>query len=394
MSLQGSAIVCLLSLFALLPAWAEERAAVEPGHGVGRFVSKAAAGGSLRVAFLGGSITQNAKGHVQMVPDWLRAKWPQAQFEFINAGLASTCSLAGVFRVAQDVLAQGPVDLLVVEFAVNDDQDAGHDRRTSIRAYEGILRQYFAANPTGDAICVHFVNPKILAKHQQGEEATSVAAHKAVARHYRLPSVDVGLALAQEIAAGRMTWERDYHETHPNETGYRFASQLITSVIDGSAPAAELTPASLPEPLDPACFAEVSRIDPQRLSWLGGWKFAPVSPELLPKGAIRADYTKSRALRSDEAGNYLYHVFSGSTLAAFVLAGPDAGCLEVSIDGGEWREVELYHPYSKGLNYPRAVLLADGLSGQYHSVALRTAEARHPESLGSTATILWFAAAQ
>lgn len=378
-----------LCLLLALPSFSEEPPAVETGRGVGRFLAKAERGEKLRVAFLGGSITQNANGHVKRVPEWLRSQWPEAEFEVVNAGLASTCSVTGAFRFHRDVLAKGPVDLLVVEFAVNDDQDARHDRSTAIRGLEGIVRQYFTANPEGDAISVQFVNPTILAMHQAGEEATSVAAHKAVARHYGIASVDVGLALAREIAAGRMTWEKDYHETHPNEAGYRFASDLIVKAVAESQRVSP-APVALPEPLDPFCYDGAVLVDPQALSWLGGWRFGPVSKALLPAGSIRGDYTKYRALRSDSAGDYLYHTFAGSALTAFVLAGPDAGALEVSIDGGEWRPVELYHDYSKGLNYPRTAILADGLSGTYHTAAIRTAESRHPDSQGSAATLLWF----
>lgn len=362
----------------------------EPGRGVANFVAKVEREGKAHVAFLGGSITQNKGGHSKLVPDWLQEKWPEAEFTFTNAGLSSTCSLTGAFRMERDVLSKGAVDLLVVEFAVNDDQDAKHDRKTAIRGLEGILRQFFEANPTGDAISVQFVNPEILASYQKGETTTSVAAHKEVARHYGVASVDIGLALAREIAAGRMTWEEDYKDTHPNPTGYRFASGLITEVIGESKAASEVVPFALPEPLDSGHYGGAVAVDPQAVSWLGGWTFAPVSAELLPHGSIRGDYTVHKALRTDEPGDYLYHTFAGSALVAFTLAGPDAGILEVSIDGGDWRKIDLYHQHSKGLNYPRSVVLADDLAGTFHTAAIRTSEEKNPESVGHAATFLHF----
>lgn len=385
-----SLLVCLLPVLLLTPIVAEEKPAVEPGRGVSNFLAKIARDKKAHVAFFGGSITQNAGGHSKRVPDWLRTQFPGVEFTVTNAGLGSTCSLAGAFRFQEDVLAAGPVDLLVVEFAVNDDQDAMHDARTATRGLEGIIRQYFTAHPDGDAISVQFVNPGILAKHQAGEEAVSVAAHKAVARHYGIASVDVGLALAREIAAGRKTWENDYHETHPNPAGYEFATGLITQVIAGSKAADPIRPIELPAPLDPGCYDRPTRLDPQALSWLGGWKFAPVSKDLIPQGAIRGDYTKFHALRTDEPGDYLYHTFAGSALSAFVLAGPDAGLLEVSVDGGDWKAIDLYHRYSKGLNYPRGVMLAEDLSGTYHTIAIRTSEQKNPASEGHAATVLYF----
>jgi hypothetical protein len=94
--------------------------------------------------------------------------------------------------------------------------------------------------------------------------------------------------------------------------------------------------------------------------------------------------------KCDGTGDYLYHTFAGSALTAFVLAGPDSGALEVSVDGSDWRRVELYHSFSKGLNYPRTVILADDLAGSYHTAAIRTAAEKPAGSEGNAATILFF----
>ncbi len=363
-------------------------------RGVSNFIARLEKERKAHVAFLGGSITQNATGHSKMVADWLVKEYPDVEFTFTNAGLSSTCSVSGAFRVEEDVFSKGQVDLLVVEFAVNDNQDAMHDRQTAIRGLEGILRQYFEENPTGDAISVQYVNPEILKNHQEGKPTVSVEAHKAVAEHYNIPIVDVGMALATEISAGRMTWEEDYKGTHPNQKGYEFASGLITMVIKKTISGETPQQVTLPDPLDEKSYYGAKRVDPRALNWLGGWEFAPVSKELLPVGQIRADYTRFQALRSESEGEYLYYTFQGNMIGAFVLAGPDAGAIEVSIDAGEWKRVELYHHFSKSLNYPRSVILADGLSNAYHQIAIRTAKSENEESKGSSATILYFAANQ
>jgi lysophospholipase L1-like esterase len=384
-------ICCLLFAGARISIAAPEGAVIEMGsRGVSNFIARMEKEREAHVLFLGGSITEKKTGHSQMAGDWLKEKWPDVDFTFTNAGLSSTCSVSGAFRLSRDVLAKGGVDLLVVEFAVNDDQDAGHDRKTAIRGLEGVIRQYFQANPKGDVISVQFVNPSILEKFQEGETAVSVGAHKEVARHYDVPIVDVGLALAKEIEAGSMTWKENYGGTHPNGEGYTFATKLITQVIEDTISGETPQIVSLPEPLDPGSYFSASTMDPQQMAWLGGWKFAPVSRDLLPVGQIRSQYEKYEALRSDESGNHLYGTFSGTMLGAFVLAGPDAGTLEVCIDGGEWKPVELYHHYSSGLNYPRSVILADDLADQFHSVAIRVSDEKNPKSKGNTATILRF----
>jgi lysophospholipase L1-like esterase len=108
------------------------------------------------VAFLGGSITE-MNGYRPLVCDFLRRRFPQTLFTFTNAGIASTCSTTGAFRLASDVLAQGSVDLLFIEFAVNDDQDAHHTRRECIRGMEGIVRHVLAHNPNADIVGTYWL---------------------------------------------------------------------------------------------------------------------------------------------------------------------------------------------------------------------------------------------
>ena len=113
------------------------------------------------VAFLGGSITE-MNGYRPMVCEWLQKRFPDTDFTFTNAGIASTCSNTGAFRLHRDVLSEGPVDLLFVEFAVNDDQDAGHDATGCIQGMEGVIRQTRLLNPRTDIVMTHFVNPGML----------------------------------------------------------------------------------------------------------------------------------------------------------------------------------------------------------------------------------------
>ena len=111
------------------------------------------------VAFIGGSITE-MDGYRPMVCDMLRRRFPDTQFTFTNAGISSTCSTTGAFRLPTDVLSQGPVDLLFVEFAVNDDQDAHHSRAACIRGMEGIVRQSRRHNPHMDIVITYSLIPR------------------------------------------------------------------------------------------------------------------------------------------------------------------------------------------------------------------------------------------
>ena len=69
---------------------------------------------------------------------------------------------------------------------------------------------------------------------------------------------------------------------------------------------------------------------------------------------------------------------------------PDAGVMEVSIDGGQWKRVDLYHHYSRGLNYPRTVMFAADLKAGEHTAKFRLSGKSNPKSKGTAARILQF----
>lgn len=64
------------------------------------------------VAFLGGSITE-MKGWRDMICEDLKQRFPYTKFTFIDAGIPSTGSTPGAFRLADDVLSKAKVDLLL-----------------------------------------------------------------------------------------------------------------------------------------------------------------------------------------------------------------------------------------------------------------------------------------
>jgi len=159
------------------------------------------------VAFIGGSITE-MNGYRPMVMDILKRRFPQTQFTFTAAGISSTCSTTGAFRLHDHVLSKGPVDLFFIEFAVNDDQDAHHMRRECIRGMEGIVRHTRLHNPNADIVITYFVNPGMLALLQQGKTPLTIGSHEEVARHYRVSTVHLAKEVAERIKAGEFTWKK------------------------------------------------------------------------------------------------------------------------------------------------------------------------------------------
>ena len=93
---------------------------------------------------------------------------------------------------------------------------------------------------------------------------------------------------------------------------------------------------------------------------------------------------------TEAAGAELKFEFQGQAFGLYVLAGPDAGRVEYSVDGSEVKTAELYHRHSSGLHYPRTVMLATDLEQGQHQVTLKVSEDRHAKSKGNAVRILEF----
>ena len=345
------------------------------------------------VAFIGGSITQ-MDGYRPMVSDWLRTRFPETKFEFINAGISSTDSQTGAFRLGDHVLAKGRIDLLFVEFAVNDDQDARHSRRGCILGMEGIVRQMRLRQPLCDLVVTHFVNPPMLQQIQSGQMPPSIEAHEDVLRHYNVSSVYLAREVADRIAAGKLTWAQ-YGGTHPKPAGNAVASGLIGELLGrrwakplptNAAKGAALIPA---RPLDAGSFFNGHFLSPGLAKRGDGWAWHVPDWKKIP-GSFRQTFAGLKLLCGGRASDEVSLEFEGRAVGAYVLAGPDAGVLEVSIDGGEFESTNLYHHFSRGLHYPRTVMFATDLTAGKHSIRLRLAKPREDGAKGTAARVLQF----
>ncbi len=329
------------------------------------------------VAFIGGSITE-MNGYRPLVCELLQRRFPDTKFTFTDAGISSTCSTTGAFRLSTDVLSQGPVDLLFIEFAVNDDQDAGHARRECIRGLEGILRQARRHNPRMEIVITYFVNPGMMETYRTGQTPVSIASHEEVAEHYGISTIGLAKEVTEQIDAGKLTWEK-FGGVHPAPFGNSLCTGLIDELLNqawhepqaaDAKPTAYLLPA---EPLDPGNYGKGRFVDPKTATLQHGWKLEVPDWKSL-KGSSRSRFTQLPMLVAEEPGAELTLAFAGTAVGAYVVAGPDAGVVEASVDGGPPQEVHLLHRYSQGLHYPRTVMLATDLQPGEHTMKLRVSQ--------------------
>ena len=345
-----------------------------------------------RVAFMGGSITE-MNGYRPMVCESLQKRFPATEFTFIDAGISSTCSTTGAFRLDHDVLRDGPVDLFFVEFAVNDDQDGHHTRAECIRGMEGIIRHARRSNPNIDIVVTYFVNEGMLKTLQSGAVPLTVEAHETVAAHYTVSTINLAKEVAEEITAGTLTWKQ-YGGVHPAPFGNALCTRMIEELLGRvwrPAPAGPTAPVAhtLPAPLDPLNYGAGRFIDPSAAKLKRGWSLEVPDWKSLA-GQTRARFARIPMLSATEAGAELALEFEGTAVGAYIVAGPDAGIAEVSIDGGPFQSVDLFHAFSKGLHYPRTVLLGSDLKPGKHTLTLRMSS--ETKSAGHAMRIIQFVA--
>ena len=347
------------------------------------------------VAFIGGSITE-MNGYRPMVMDILKRRFPRTQFTFTSAGISSTCSTTGAFRLHDHVLSKGPVDLFFIEFAVNDDQDAHHKRRECIRGMEGIVRHTRRHNPNADIVITYFVNPEMLETWQSGKVPLSVDAHREVAEYYRIPTINLAKETADRITAGKLTW-KEFGGTHPKPLG----NEICASMIDRMMSKAWAHP--LPSDAKPIAHRLPKKPFDKNSYWRGRLlasdeaKIVSGMTVTVPewsniKGNCRSRFVSDKLLCASKSGAEMTLSFEGRAIGAYVLAGPDAGIVETSIDGGPYKPFNLFHHYSKGLHYPRTVIFNADLKPGEHTLGLRISEDKDQLSTGHAMRVLHFVA--
>jgi lysophospholipase L1-like esterase len=337
-----------------------------------------------RIAFLGGSITAGG-GWRDHAMKYFQAKFPQTKFEFIAAGIGSMGSVPHAFRLERDVLSKGPVDLLFVEAAVNDSSNIPDHPEQMLRGMEGVVRHAREANPLTDIIHMHFVMPPHMDDYHKGRVPASIAQHEKVAVAYGNPSLNLALEVTDRIDAGEFTWDKDFKGLHPSAFGHQLYANSIARMLDTafSKPLADAAkPHALPAMVDAQSYAKgrFGNIADAKIikgfTLESAWK--PTD-----KKSTRAGFVDAPALVATQPGAAFEFSFTGTGCGLFIAAGPDAGRIEFSMDGGEYRKLETFTHWSAGLHLPWALILDDQLKFGPHTAQVRLAADHDPKGTGT-----------
>jgi sialidase-1 len=321
--------------------------------------------GQGRVAFLGGSITQMT-GWRDLVCEDLKTRFPETEFDFVQAGVASMGSTPNAFRLARDVFSRGGVNLLFVEAAVNDATN-GRTPVEQIRGMEGIVRHARRLNPKIDIVFLYFVDPDKIASYNRGETPEVIQNHARVAEHYGIPSIDLAEEVTERIAAGEFTWDNDFKDLHPSPFGHEVYRRSIARLLDMAwhDPSSSLQAHEIPGKLDEFAYdnGHVASIDTAHA--LDGFL---IDPNWNPSdgAGTRPGFTNVPMLISESPGGSFEVQFEGTAVGLWVAAGPDAGIVECTIDGGPVKRIDMYTQWSRALHLPWAYIVDAELSAGDH----------------------------
>lgn len=187
-------------------------------------IEKADKGQDIKVAFLGGSITQgcNATSHENCYANrtylWFKNRFKNTKVTYINAGIGATGSILGVHRVEEQVLSNNP-DIVFVDFAVND-----KDNKYNKIAYESLIRRILS-HDNKPALIEIFMSTDILGNVQDQQVE--------IGKRYNIPMVSFRDAVRGEINDGKLKWsEVASDEVHPNDKGHKIISELLINLLE------------------------------------------------------------------------------------------------------------------------------------------------------------------
>jgi hypothetical protein len=387
--------LCLFLLGAAATAHGAQAELTEcsPRGGLPNVLARLERGETVRIAYLGGSITAQNGWRVKTLK-WFQQQYPQARVSEINAAIGGTGSDLGVYRLRQDVLAHQP-HLLFVEFAVND---AGTAPEQIHRSMEGIVRQTWRQDPAMDICFVYTLAGNMLETLQQGQWPPSYSAMEKLAGHYGIPSVNLGLEVARLEKAGQLVFKGAKPATaaekaalgnkilfspdavHPYEdSGHQLYLEAIARSMPKIQAAGRAGPHELGAPFVADNWEAAKLVSFARAKRSAGWeKLNPATNTLARNFSQRMP----ELWRATQPGASLEFKFRGTAAGIYDLLGPDCGQVIVTLDD---RPPVVRPRFDAYCTYHRLATLAigSGLPDTVHSVKIEI----HPEE-PDKATIL------
>ena len=334
-----------------------------------------------RVGFLGGSITESPGWRLH-VSDSLKKRFPQTEFDFVYAGIGSTDSTYGAFRLGRDILSKGKVDLLFIESAVNE----LHNSRTRddiVKAVEGIILQSRRHNPHIDIVAQYLYDMPYVESYRKGITPWQIAALDRISLQYGINAIDQARQVTKWFDSGEIP-PQQFGGCHPKPIGHKAYGEMIDRLFDRAWK--EPVARSLVPHLGARRYNDYSygrghfqSINTAKI--MSGWKVVK-NWMGTGKGRVRKHDVGIDYLEALKPNAELSVEFSGTAIGLPMVAGPDVGIIEWKVDDGEWKLLDQFTKWSKGLHIPWIYMLEKELPDGKHLLTLRTTNRKNDQSSG------------
>jgi lysophospholipase L1-like esterase len=300
--------------------------------GLPNFFAKVQAGKPVTIGYIGGSITQGIYCYRSQSAKYINAIYPGIKKTWLNAGVSGTGTDLGACRINDQLLQYHP-DLIFVEFAVNGAYRPG---------MEGIIRQIIKHNPGTDICLIYTALNEQIKAYQAGRISDNIQGLESIADYYHLPSIHLAMEAAQLEKEGKLIWKGiadtangrvlfSADGTHPAKEG----GNLYAAAIARGFEKLKANAVAVKHVLLPALISD---------NWENATMIDPLSVVSFDTNWTKTESTKNNNLRQF-AGWFPYIMqaakpgasftfrFKGNMFGIFDVGGPEAGQIEIVLDG-------------------------------------------------------------
>ena len=370
-----------------------------------KVLSKAGSGENVTLSFIGGSITQgagaipiNEKCYAKVFADEFQKRYIKGgKVNFIKAGVGGTPSELGMIRFERDVLrdyAEKP-DLIVIEFAVNDEGD-----ETKGVCYESLVRKALSL-PWKPAVVLLFAVFSFDWNLQDRLGPVGI--------RYDLPMVSVLDAVTEQFKLlpedGRVISKNQffYDVYHPSNLGHQIMSDCLINLIDNVNESRDTSyeeDEKLPQPVIGGDFENVELLDKKELEALkkkykitkldaGSFddvdkdiQLVEMDEEIIPRPEFPNNWAYNG--KSSDPEPFVMSINCSKLLLVFKDSGSASfGTAQVFVDEKKIKDV---NPLEVGWTHCNAVILFNEEKNRQHKVEIKMADGMNDKKF----TILGF----
>lgn len=327
----------------------------------------------VKIAYIGGSITEAREGWRDLTFNWFRLNYPLTAFYQVNAAIGGTGSNLGVFRLERDVLVHNP-DLVFVEFSVND----GGPKEKVLRSIEGIIRQIREHNPETDICFVYTAADMHVEDLVEGKLRESAVAMEELCTYYDIPSIHMGIEVGKLYVEGKLVLTADPSEnantivftrdhTHPlSESGHPIYAAVVTKYLEKMSKKPKQVTYYLSKPYVDDNWEMAKMIEVANTELIGNWTELSVDHELRERfGEFMP------TIYEGKPGAVMRFRFQGKVLGFYDAIGPKTGIIDIIIDG---QPQEKYRFDQWCNNYRKNSFFINDLEEGVHEVEIRVTD--------------------